>query len=541
MHAQPTTFALAVAVLLTGGFAGCLSDEKPNADRAALDDAGTWWQHEPAWAVAALHGDDDPRDTDYIPSHDHFDLREHQGRSTANFHLLGHDPMVTSFHGTPAGTYYCGANSLEGERRYAVAASFSSGTAITVVDVTDPVPVMVGELNLPNTFVYDTAISPDGQYAVLGTWTLTTSDTGRPVTVAASTHDEYQTRTTWTDACGTTRAIEDNVPYDAGVVLVDLSDPAAPRVIDYAPQPTGAHSVSISDIDGTTMVAASITNLAYTASYWSFWTLEATAAGTRLAPYGVWSAHWSPGLMGVGQIGQASGFGGINGHMDATVQVHPVTGQTIAYLANWDGGFDIVQLDGPGMITPLASWGAWNPDAGDQMSGMVHTAYPLPQLWDGRHITVTGQELLSRPSNRPTGEIVLLDTTDPANPTPVARWTLPVDVQWSGGASYSTHYVAVVNETLFTSVYHGGVWAADASPEHWPELPSTGVFLPANATEGDPPRRVTSPLVQEVMAEPDGTLLILDANSGIYRVAFDAEDSSIPPATPWTKDAWITG
>jgi hypothetical protein len=142
------------------------------------------------------------------------------------------------------------------------------------------------------------------------------------------------------------------------------------------------------------------------------------------------------------------------------------------------------------------------------------------------------QELGGRPVNRPTGWVIVLDTTDPAQPQEAGRWTLPVDVVWEGRLMFSTHYLTVVDRTMFVSMYHGGLWAADLTT--LPEPLTVGVLIPANVPPIPVPgaRAGWAPETLDVLAQPDGSLAVFDASSGVYTVRFDASRPA-PPPPPW--------
>lgn len=538
----PWALLLVVPVL-----AGCLGDGSVDPEDQTPVDS-------PAWATQAIFLDDDPGATGHLADHDHGDRALHAGRSTPNFEVVGWNPLADGDHyEAPAGTYWCGDVSDAGERRLAVVHSFATEVALVVLDVTDPeAPVQVGELVMPQVFTYDVAITEDGRYAAiagnpdLGDVTGLVPDVGAPDAVPMAPF--------WRDACGQEHAVEsqvDPLPRGYSTILVDLADPTAPVVADFfADQSRNMHSVSATRIDGTYYVVSSslqavpcndplrvapclpVPRYGNLLSHFNFFTVEDPGTGARLLPYATYSGGNFPDF-------DADLLALNNGHVDATLQQHP-DGDLIGYLAHWDGGFLIVRLDGPGQITPLATWGEFDESAGQQMTGNIHSAVPLGEFPDGRHYTLTGQEVVGRPAQRPTGQIVLMDTTDPSMPTPVARWTLPFDLEWpASGLLFSTHYPVYQDGFLFVPLYHGGVWAADMRQEVWPELPTVGVFLPDREPPEAPVAASHAPEVLEVQPLGQDRLLVFDGNSGAYTVRFTGYHEDVVPAAPWTEDAWI--
>jgi hypothetical protein len=483
------------------------------------------------WAERALvnKGTDD--------HHDHNDPAQHHDLSTPNFQVLGWDPLVTNYHREPSGGYSCGTVVDTDERKIAVYNSFTTDVALVVVDVKDPTaPKLIGELVLPLTHVYDASVTDDGMFALLATDPL---DKGPDRPPAAAADPTYSLHPVWRDACGhETQGPEANLPYASGLVLVDLREPTAPAVIGYEPQPVlGAHSVSAATIDGVTYVVASTTNLLHGASYYQFYTLEDNPVVPQLLLYGTATAQY-PAVKGIDPAVMTA----LNGHVDATIAKHPVTHQILAYLANWNGGMSIMELAGRGQVNPVGLWNDYDPAKGSEMTGQIHSVLPMQDLRNGRHITVIGQELGGHPDGRPTGQAILLDTTDPTKPHALARWTLPIDVQWDAGAMFSTHYVDLVGDTLFVTLYHGGIWAADANESQWPELPSIGVFMPDRDSGADVFSKGVfpwRPLVVEVGHLRDGTLVTVDHATGAYTLRFNPDDPRVPRLPPWTADAWI--
>lgn len=521
------TLVLSLLVLLSA--AGCFggSDDGETIGSGDAPALTTAWAER---AVTNSKTDD---------QHDHGDPTHHEGFTTPNFEVLGYDPLVTDYHKRPAGGTYCGNVAETEERTIAVYHSFTTNVVLQIIDLSDVTnPELVGELVMPLTHVYDAAVTSDGMFAVLATTPKTDVPENPPTLLDPL--GSYTERITFRDACGNEfQGPEENLPFSNGVVLVDLTDMTTPTIADYDPQPVlGVHSISTETVDGTTYIAGSTTNLVHGASYYIFYTLgEIPVLGQpNLDPFGVFSAQYP-----VTNVPDPQTTPLTSGHVDATLQKHPITGQVLAYLANWDGGLVVVDLVSPGQVEAIGHWTDYDPGKGSEMSGQWHSARPLYELRDGRHITLFGQEIGGRPSERPTSLALLLDTTDPTDPKSLARWTLPVDPNWDGGAIWSTHYLDLIGDTFFISLYHGGVWAADASEEHWPNLPSVGVFIP-NAAPPDLPVALYAdwdPLVMEVNHLSDGTLVILDGTSGAYTVRFTEGDSRVPAVAPWTEDNWL--
>ncbi|PSG97333.1 hypothetical protein BRD56_06650 [Thermoplasmatales archaeon SW_10_69_26] len=514
-----------VAVLFVAvGIAGCVGQQGEDA-------AGDGTGEEPAvnetWAERAVpHGSE----------HDHTDPDQHANRSTPNFDLLGHDPLITDYHGETSGGHLCGETATEGESDLAVTHGFDNDIAFVLSDVSDPAnPTKVGELALPYSHTYDVAMTDDASYVALA---ISGTDDGPDEGASSEGSSPAGPTATYTDACGQTTVLSghEQAPYESGVVLVDITDPSSPEVVDYAPQPVlGPHSIFATQVEDTYHILASTTNLQHQTSYFTFFNVDETALGPQLSQHAQYTAQQPTS----DQQGDQPPL--VNGHVDGWIQPHPVTNATIGYLAVWNGGFHVVEITDDG-VTQVGEWNDYDASAGAGMTGQIHGALPIEGTWNDTHYTFIGQEVPTRPTDRPTGQVIMMDTTEPGEPEPVARWTLPVDVEFDGSLQFSTHYTALVDQTLFVSLYHGGVWAVDASPEAGPELPTEGVFLPDRTSPQPPDRNRTSfdwtPTVLDVLALPTGDLVLWDATSGIYTVGFD-ESVDVPSPDPWTADAWI--
>lgn len=568
--AMPIALALLTVLAV---FAGCTGNGSPDTTVPAP-------VTEPSWAVKAIFAGADPDETGRVADHDHSNRSLHQGLSTPNFKVLGHDPLLSPYYGASPGTSYCGDVSAKGAgtRQLAVVHSLSSDVAISVLDVTDrAAPKEIGELVLPYAFTYDAAIFADGKYAVIAANPDLSSDSsptgGAPSPGGASTPITMQ----WRTACGTVPVGSkvDNTPYGYSTILVDLSDPANPVVADFFEYPAGrnVHSISTTTIDGTRWVATSglaalpctvpsvagnpvpapipcepqVPRFGNALSHFDFFQVVQGPTGAKLQPFAFYfpsdQQHLDPSLLYLA-----------NGHTDATVAKHPLTNQTLAYLADWDGGLIVVRLDtsmstpagsldNAPSVTAIASWGKVPGDDPTQMRGNIHSVWPVPDTRKGHAYLLVGQEVVGRPTGRPSGQVDLVDISVPNQPIQQAKWTLPVDVLWppSAGELFSTHYPILLGDTLYVSLYHGGVWAADAREANWPDLPSIGVFIPAMDPAGTPRTGGTAPEVLEVLplGDNDGSLLVYDGGSGAYTVQFTGASPDVPPAAPWADNPWI--
>lgn len=500
-------FAWAVAF----SAAGCLrpGPVSPPEPTVALD---------PEWSERALVFGED---------HDHADVAQHQGVTTPNFEILGHDPLISPAYGTTAYGSLCGdAKSTEGGRRIAAIES-RSDVGFTLADVTDPLaPKFLGELVMRRTYVYDLAVVPDGRHVVLVTITPKDPDPNAPPLGALGTPLE------WRGACaeGTVPVrwdAEDPVPRPLSILLVDITNPAEPSVIDQRPLLGPGHGVYATILDGRTWVVASTDSGDATTSHYEFYEILAGPSGARLNLLSVWS---------LGAPESAEAATRTVGHTDAWIAKHPGTGEVMAWIAHWSHGVHILDLRDPRSPAEVGSWTDFRPTDPVGDSGQTHSIFVLPELVDGRHYILTGPEHPGKPPTYPTGILWVLDTTDPARPFEVAAWTLPHDVQWSDRLHFSLHYMTAVGRTAFVSAYHAGVWAIDLSPvgtRPFVLLPSAGVFFADRASPKPPavPMRWT-PTNEEVHAFEDGTLVTFDSNSGVYTFRFDAS-RPMPAPEPW--------
>ena len=461
------------------------------------------------------------------PDHDHSDRAQHANLTTANFEVLGWDPLVTDTFGTTLTGMGCGGAVERADgMKLAIVHSISTQVSFVVADITDPArPLMLGEFYLPNAVVWDADISADGMHVLIGAYPPGPLF-GRDVTppVAALGGLDLNIVPTWAldqvslmqfrDACtGEVKAVgPPNYLPGPAIVMAGIQDPTDPVFESYVPQPViGPHSVGSQLIDGTVYATSSVTNLVHSGSYYTIFTIESD----QLVPY---SVIQTPGVVGPTEL---------NGHTDVFLHSHPVTGQLLGYLANWDGMY-VYDLSTPA-ATEVARW---------YDAGSVHTTFPFPFLVDDKQYLLVGQEV-GEPEELPSGWVYILDVTDPAAPTEVGRWTLPVKPKWDdGGLQFSPHYVAVLNDTMFVSNYHGGLWAVDISDMTQPA--AIGLFVPdrmSPANYGD--AESYGPGVEDVIVDPiTGVLTTWDNAGGVYQLRFHEEMEKVhAPVWPGSEPA----
>lgn len=87
---------LVAALVLMAGVAGCLGAD---TDGGTEDESGEGTPVDETWAERAVP---------HSEEHDHSAREDHRNLSTPNFEVLGHDPLITDYHGETSGGYLCG-------------------------------------------------------------------------------------------------------------------------------------------------------------------------------------------------------------------------------------------------------------------------------------------------------------------------------------------------------------------------------------------------------------------------------------------------
>jgi hypothetical protein len=509
--------ALGLSVLvIAAAFAGCLGSEDPTAEPAAVDGE----TDELPWPTEVL-GD----------GHDHTDPEAHRNASTANFETIAHDPLVTEAEGTAPGGSSCADTNPDGDTRIG-AQKAGDSRGVVLSDLTDPAePGYLGELWLTFTLVYDVAVTPDGEHVALITSYPQQGPAPEPALEPGKPLGYFESCTG--ERVEITAQNQDPVPRPVSLVLVDVSDPSAPTITDQRPIAGLGHSVFSATVDDRDWLVGVTESLAHGGRHYYFHQLTEGPQGTVMEPLSTYVAEPNPDHADY-----------VGGHTDAWIDEHPETGQLLAYLSAGPQ-VEIVDLSNPRAPQQLSTWTDIGPN--DPGAHNLHSLVPYEELVDGKHYTIVGPELGSPVDYAPTAVTWVLDTTDPTDPKPVAAWTLPENVTWEGSLQFSPHYMDKHEDTLFVSMYHGGVWAVDLSkvPEGSPDdvamLDSLGAYVPAREAPHPDPAYSFSwvPNLEEVQVlEEDAgqpTLVTWDGNTGVYTFTYD-DEVEVPTPEPYDLD-----
>lgn len=396
---RPALVLAAAALLL----AGCATVTPPPPAGGSVDYA----------AIEAAIG------APIVGDHDHADPAEHHG--TFNLERV----FTGAGREAPPGEYY-GQTAVKGG--YAYLSKYGPDSGMGIFDVSDiAAPRLVGSIRLDQGFEPDIEVSDDGNWAFWSTQRVPFSPT-LP-----------------------TPQPQANLPR--GVHIIDISDKANPRWAGFTPtDPDGPHSITYHNLSGRHLLLQSVYAMAYAfggvevpgAQRLVISELDTTLPVARLnvlAEYREAGATGAPGLF----------------PHDVSVQVHPRTNQTLAYVAYWNVGVVILDITDPANPVKVSRFD----DFGPAPYGNVHMVRAFPHPIAGRHVSVAEPEVGGQPD---TGYLTFIDTTDPANPAYLSSWLLPGNLT-SQGLRFSPHYLDVADGRVALASYHAGLWVIDVHDE----------------------------------------------------------------------------
>lgn len=201
---------------------------------------------------------------------------------------------------------------------------------------------------------------------------------------------------------------------------------------------------------------------------------------------------------------------------DSFIQKHPLTGDVILYVAYWDLGAFLVNINDPAKPTEISHLTDFSPST----LKLIHLAVPSDELYGGRHLTITEPEL---GGNEPeTGQYTIFDTTDPAKPTRLGHWRLPGNMSNQAGLRFSPHNFDVEDGRLTLAHYHAGVWVVDVGTPGAQANPQALAFHQTTAARpgytGDIPNVWTA-------LEQDGYVYASDIATGLHILQYTGPET----------------
>ncbi|HUR68661.1 MAG TPA: hypothetical protein VM370_05390 [Candidatus Thermoplasmatota archaeon] len=277
-----------------------------------------------------------------------------------------------------------------------------------------------------------------------------------------------------------------------GLQVVDIADPSRPTLVGAYASPIRLINVATWESGGATYVAASVVG---DRSIQGAPAPGAVANGVdvlRLDDGGtpIRVARWDvPGGPDPAILAH-----------DLSVEIHPLTGQTILYVAGWDAGALLVDVSNPTAPRLIGAFDPMDPAI------HVHTVKPHPGLVEGRHLTLASPETFAGESS---GRYHLLDTTDPAHPALVTTWDLPGNLTNAENLMWSPHEFSLAEGKAWTSNFHAGAIALDLRDELRP--------IAAWAAPPAPPREGSAKWAVDVetVVWHDGLVYAVDMGRGI--------------------------
>lgn len=308
---------------------------------------------------------------------------------------------------------------------------FHPSAGIVVMDLAEPTrPKQVGRFDSGTAYVNDVEVSPDGRWAFLPTSPIETRE-----------NDPLEG--------GGLVAVG-----DYGIQVVDVSDPAAPRLaaVWAAPDPDrlGYHRVDLEVIDGSLYAFGA--SLGYPRVDVLRFDPEPVPRLTLVSTYLSDDAR-DP------TKDRASGPHAFGVH-DVTVDPDPLEGFPLMAVAHWRSGAHFVDVSDPANPRFLGRWDDFNIPGGN-VHNVEFTAI------EGRRVAVAVPEY---PHGSDTqGTVWVIDTTDFASPALLGNWSLPGlhpagdDPPAQGNHVYSTDRVLLRNGTVFDAHFHAGAIVLDIS------------------------------------------------------------------------------
>lgn len=369
----------------------------------------------PGRPLAALGCDASVGDPLGVPSgHNHQDPAQH-AQTTTNLEFVGHLNFPPSLDGVTFTAPVLDGPVVPEDLHHIRAAYENSIGGATF-----------GEVDVLNDHAVVAAIS-----SPLGVWITDVSDPANPAVVSRWTiaGGGYVTDVKWG---GTGNVFYASVQGSSksGLYVVDASDKAAPKTIQFVPVPSGVHMIAV-------YPQTPLVDVVYGAT--------GTSAGLAVVLVEHGLPHKAVRLLPM--------VTGIVPH-DIWLDLDVLTGQILLYVANSYGGAVIMDATIPGAPVEVGRWAG--------VPGLyMHTIRASVDVLTQKRTVFVSPEYFFGSSSRP-GTIYALDWTDLDRPTLAGTWTNPGG-HAAGQLTWSTHNFQLVDDKIYLAMYHGGVWVIDVS------------------------------------------------------------------------------
>lgn len=385
--------------------------------------------------------------------HDHNDALLHTG--SHNVELVGYSALGVTL-GENGFANFVLHEEDDGTLLAFMASDGDDRAGMVIADVTDPTAMApLGSVWIDGNNLQEVRVTPDGRFAVINVQVIPDGNT-----------PSYFASPDGIADCGVC------------ILVLDVQDRANPGIVSALPvELVGTHNMEFHTIGGQLY-------LFYVGQPLSVANPDVPGNRIGVARF-VEPPVGPPLLVNVGTFTHpTTNDDGRSFPHDVTVAEHPLTGQTLAYVSQWDGGaltFDVSTPEGAPMEIGR------NAEPAPSSALAIHWVFqePAPRA-DGRVIAWSAPEIGSLDDG--TGVIRAYDVSDPTDLVQLGTWELPGDnlsISGAGGAYILSPHVAMPDQAtglLAVAHYHAGVWVLDISDPAQPR--ALGYYLPhGNETE----------------------------------------------------------
>ena len=247
-------------------------------------------------------------------------------------------------------------------------------------------------------------------------------------------------------------------PY--GIHIIDVSDKANPRWAGFTPvPPNGPHSITYANIGGEDYVFASVYSWQYVGT--SVTPVRLAPPGMqRLVTYRLDDGAAGPQLVEVASYIDEEAMGEMVVQPTEEVMPHDVSVAVHPFTNRTYAyvaywNLGVVILDVTDPANPTKVGSAT--DFGLAPTKEIHMARQSERPIDGRVIVVAEPEIAGQET---TGYMSVIDVSDPANPAFVSNWRIPGNAT-SGGGGRGPHYFDFRDGRVVLASYSAGFWVFD--------------------------------------------------------------------------------